>query len=331
MKRNLLYCVLITISIIMYGCSNEPQKVNKQKVDQAKVLIDELNNINNELLADLQTRSSEMDVHPYLPEQPSKFNWKFALKVASRDALGAWRGARIGATYGGTFGPHSAVVGGVLGGLLLGTISSAVCYSSEQSMTIDTKNFDNPEYIYSIYLTPTDGDSAHISGCLYDENGNLYLNNILPIEYAEYEQIGIAHNILLSKLLTKDVTVNTAVIPMNDPNYDIIKSPEFISAYKTAVDEIINGNFLSELEVGNYEKYSFSPVASDVLKSFSELYIKYPQSVENVDFVINKYIECIEKTDNVLTEDDKRGIYAGLAVAAYSPRYWSEIDNTKLP
>lgn len=63
------------------------------------------------------------------------------------------------------------------------------------------------------------------------------------------------------------------------------------------------------------------PISDKVMDLFKNILENYSVESSDVAFVIGKYIEIIDKT-NELTEEQKREIKATLATALYSSKYW---------
>ena len=49
----------------------------------------------------------------------------------------------------------------------------------------------------------------------------------------------------------------------------------------------------------------------------------YSDKVEDIEFIINKYVDAIQSTSE-LSEDEKDNIYKSLSVAASSYEFWNE-------
>lgn len=59
---------------------------------------------------------------------------------------------------------------------------------------------------------------------------------------------------------------------------------------------------------------------------FCEVFEQYSTTCDDVAFIINKYIEILEKS-NELTETQLNSIKTGLATSLYSFNYWDKTFN----
>lgn len=58
-----------------------------------------------------------------------------------------------------------------------------------------------------------------------------------------------------------------------------------------------------------------------IIQLFLEVFQEYPSDMEDINYLINKYIELIE-SDAQITELQKEAVYFALSTAAYSTNYW---------
>lgn len=102
---------------------------------------------------------------------------------------------------------------------------------------------------------------------------------------------------------------------------NVLESKEFIDSYNTLIPKY------ATLSVDEF--LSGETVDSKVMSLFLDIYNAYPENIQDVKFIINKYIELIEASDS-FTDDEKQSIYAGLSVAVCSYEYWENNNNLYL-
>ena len=73
---------------------------------------------------------------------------------------------------------------------------------------------------------------------------------------------------------------------------------------------------------GEYIKTDGNDTPAKVMNLFFEIFEKYPDNVDDVQFIINKYIEAVKNTEEI-SEADKEIIYQALSIGASSYEYWS--------
>lgn len=60
-----------------------------------------------------------------------------------------------------------------------------------------------------------------------------------------------------------------------------------------------------------------------IVEMFIDVYKEYPTDIYDVNYLINKYIELIER-DTQITSLEKEAVYSALSTAAFSSSYWSQ-------
>ncbi|MBQ7297177.1 MAG: hypothetical protein IJW80_02570, partial [Alistipes sp.] len=129
-------------------------------------------------------------------------NWKIYYK----DAKGALRGARMGFRFGMGFSPSGAIAGAAVGAILNGALGSAIEYWKQNHLIVPNPN-EIPDLIVS--------DSIFQPQTLYDIALSIEFDIAIsrPLDIGlnmrpEIEAMGLAHNVLLDKIIGGGDTTN---------------------------------------------------------------------------------------------------------------------------
>lgn len=312
MKKNVLNFVLLLISIVslnmVTSCSNEigQQAEPGNNAKNSSELIKNLEVINSNLLKN-QTKTRA-------------FSRAQKISIALADIKGAFNGGKYGARIGSKIGLGfgNPITGGVFGAFLGGAIvggckswlaaelcsravSKNVEYKDlalvcEKTLSEDLSINDN-----SIKLTPKAKEKITIDSDLLS-NVELNKNQL---------NVGKMHNIMLT-VLDKSASLNINSTETGDSTITakILKSEDFENMYNDLTQK---SN--TETKEGTLDE--------EVLKLFYEVFEKYPDNNQDVVFIINKYAEAIDSSDE-LSEEEKNNIKTGLATALYSFNYWDK-------
>lgn len=126
----------------------------------------------------------------------------------------------------------------------------------------------------------------------------------------------------------KSTTIPTEIIGQQDSvALEYFKNPEFVAQYQSLQDRILYtitelGTLDFDLYFSNPEIQQVSDTTAKIMELFLDIYTKYPNGFEDIDEIINHYIQEIEKSN--LSSYDKEYLFTGLSVAAYSPRFWAD-------
>lgn len=75
------------------------------------------------------------------------------------------------------------------------------------------------------------------------------------------------------------------------------------------------------MNINSEQVLNDDPVLNKVMDLFSHIVEEYPSEVNDVAFLVGKYVEIIDRT-NELSSEQKECIKSGLATALYSAQYW---------
>lgn len=307
---NIVICSLLTVTCFLYSCSNEAYV---EKIEEANVIKD-LEKVNKELLSTSQPTSRGW----------SKWNKEERAKVVCADLIGAWKGAKVGLSYGLKTGvaigaPH--LVGGgfcALGALVGGAFSSWMAAPTRAVVCDDFQKIQNTCKVIV-------AEDFTINENVITKN-NEYVDNKINISPALIEKTGLdekslciakMHNIVLSALdgsITIDDTTSTVSEAESIKN-SILNDMEFMDTCRTIGLRIQNG----ELDLTD-------ELSAKVINLFNEVMEYYASKTDDVAFIIGKYMEIIEKSVE-LTSEQKESIKCGLATGLYSSNYWENIYN----
>ncbi len=273
-----------------FSCSEEVSSVKREKPDE---LLGTLAEFNENLIS----------------ARPSSRGILRVLSVASADVAGAYELGRIGGKVGLFFGGFKgALIGGGVCGLVGGVAASYSAYCTTRSAQIN----DSKLMVTAAYA------ALKVEKEVMLEYPRDNIAVAIPVGYEDVIDVGIKHNIMLDMIRTEpdllsDVDVNGILSPQEK---EILESEEFIENYNRLMPKY------ASMDVNDYlSAASVDSVDSRVMGLFLDLYNQYPEDIADVRFIVEKYIEMIEASD-VFTDDEKRCIYTGLAVAVCSFEYW---------
>lgn len=303
--RNILY-VFILFSMFLTSC-NSPE-LEDSIVDNDAVnskLLNELSVFNDSILnAKSQTRSI---IRPMA--------WRRAQIIAA-DCGGAYSGGKAGAWAGSFFGPQGAGAGAVLGALLGGVCGSYVAYESSRSGTraisCQPLLLEAREKTICAYATMINEEKV-VSDYSPKEVKVNY-----PIINDNVTLMGAKHNIILEKLINGDKLEKDITKQLTVKQQQIINSQAFSESFDEAMD-----NIYKNIKTGDGMTSNGSDLSTRLMNMFYDILIKYPESLNDVEFIINKYVEAIKSSPEI-SENDKELIYSGLSVAASSSEFWNE-------
>ncbi len=308
--------LLLAVAVIAVSCSNEEMDdLNVSKVEN-KGVIKELENVNLELLSTVSSDETR---------GWSRWTTKQRLQVVSADVTGAWAGGKIGGKIGGVVGTGlgSPITGGVFGAFIGAVVGGA--YNSWLASP-GTRAAINEDDFYSIgqacKIVVNDDFSINEKTIIVnnptiyrklDVDSSLLIMSRLDEKFLT---VGRMHNIMLS-VMDGSVVLNADEQKTSDIKEAIFNSKELMDSCKViGTDASINNLTASD------------PLLSKVMELFNIVMEEYVSESDDVAFIISKYVEVIDKSED-LTDEQKTSIKSGLATALYSFEYWeSEFDES---
>jgi hypothetical protein len=304
-------CLFLTIAIMLVSCSNgNTYEIQSSKVENAQVITD-LKNVNSELLSTV----------------PSGTRWtnKQRLAVVTADIGGAWGGGRIGFRAGGSIGTvignplTGAVFGAFLGGVIGGAYASWLAAPDEMVSTIDDSQSIEKVCMSIINDDMSINESAinriAIRAVESTTINKLDVEEELIIESNLDENsvnIGKTHNIILS-VMDGSVTLQNEEQALSDSSNlkeALFNSENFIDSCKEVAADASVGHLSTS-----------DTMLSKVMELFNQVLEGYVSKTDDVAFIIGKYVDVIEES-NELTTEQKQCIKSGFATALYSFKYW---------
>lgn len=227
--------------------------------------------------------------------------------VGVADVLGAYRLAQVGGTIGGLLGPGGVIVGGAVGGIVGGVGAS---------YAVDVTISSAPPRGTDVYRATVDL-YAECSTMVMEEDDDISI--ICPHESrTQIVKMGVMHNKMMSGLKGADI---------REPQLAETKDINDVYAEQLLSSDEYRDAFVSFLE--NIETKTSVEVTceSDEILNMFVAAIRSAESDKDVVIgIVNDYINIIEE-NSTLTEEEKQVLYSAFAVAAYSCKYWTEIDN----
>lgn len=308
----------LTIVFMLVSCSNgDSYETQCSNIENSQVITN-LKNVNSELLSTVPSGT--------------RWNTKDRLTVVSADIGGAWGGGRIGGRAGGTIGMAfgNPITGAVFGAFLGGVIGGA--YSSW--LAAPEAMVNTPEEMLNIANDAQSIEKVCMSIINEDMSINISIIDMSALRVAESTainkldveeeliiesklddnslNIGKVHNLILS-VMDGSVTLQNEEQAISDSSSlkeAFFNSESFIDSCKAvAVDASIGHLPTSDT------------MLSKVMELFNQVLEGYAFKIDDVAFIIGKYVDVIEESDELTTEQ-KQCIKSGLATALYSFKYW---------
>lgn len=244
--------------------------------------------------------------------------------IVSADFLGACdgavKGARIGFRAGmllGGRGLEGAAIGGTVMGLVCGAgasyAASAALSSEEVAPELDASFFiSKGQFVRCRYLDsfPSGrGESAALT--------ELDLPEVAV-------SVGELHNEILDIALEEDEAGAMVLLsspPDLDSDDDSPSSSDLEAIIFDSAEMSDTCSTLFDLYYSEGVSITENGLAADVANTFLALIQNYTLSLDDLATHINNYYHYISESQE-LSDDDKNGLYCGLAVAYYSYEYW---------
>jgi len=316
MKRFVLISMVVLFVIfINSSCNqesndiimNEEQQKNINIYDNECELIKNLSSLNDSLICDVRSRGFISNVKRF-------FEFLDFVAVVAADIRGAVDGAKWGTSLGGwACAIPCAIITSATYSALAGIVKELDCDGGAITV-VDAIDLELVEKAYASALL--EENQCYVQS----RSDEFYVSICIPDEYSEVSEVGILHNATLNnikKYQKEDLKFGISDV-LTQKQINVIHSVEFDSLYTNAIS---NPTFLS-LE---YMEENLT-IEDRVVKLFLDAYKEYPADMDDVNYLINKYIELIE-ADSQISDEEKKVIYSALSTAAYSSIYWKEIEN----
>jgi hypothetical protein len=122
--------------------------------------------------------------------------------------------------------------------------------------------------------------------------------------------IAVQHNLVLAKAEQLEFTdYKSDLTKLTDLEKSISSTTEFDDDYNALVSS-------SEYMISNVESE-----VDKIMNLFIDAMCQQPQTLDEVNKIVNDYIAIVEKSES-LSEDDRKMLYSAFTVAAYSFEYW---------
>lgn len=230
------------------------------------------------------------------------------------DIAGAISLAKAGFWAGGLVGPQTAIGVGFLGGLIGGVSGSYVAFRAAYGKTRgieDSEISPAPMKVIAAYASVLDSDLD------IDKYKPKTVNVNYPIKDENIILMGARHNVILQSLLDNKIDYKATKHYFTEQELEILNSKPYTQVY----DSIMN-----QIEISGGLSITGHDVSSRLINLFNQVVAQYPQNGKDMEFLINKYIEAVNISDEV-SDDEKKIIYLTLSVAASSFEYWKKQFN----
>ena len=290
----------IILMLIVISCSNNEQvlpNLDEERISptaqlDADPLIVNLKSLNDSLISNRNIESRGFR---------DFFRFMDAIAVVVADVRGAIDGAKWG---GSLLGWPGAILGSVVVGATYSTLAGLCCDSRALS-----ENKVNLQQVELAYVNATLDEGLIRDEIL--EATPIAIN--IPKEYQSSLEVGVLHNATL-RIIDEDIPMQYELEDgLSTDEIKMLNSDEFVSKYNYS---------LENPQVLTLEYINDDPSKEDrVIQLFLQAYQEYPSDLDDVNYLINRYIELIE-IDPQITEMQKEIVYSALSTAAYSTNYW---------
>lgn len=301
MKKKVLCSIMLLGVIGLSACGNDNDEISSvSNPDETSVLVNQLSSLNDSLM------STKGPTRAFL--QPG---WQRRGAILAGDIGGCVGGGRAGFYIGGLFGPQAAGAGAVIGAIIGGACGSATAY--EATRAVDSDNF-----------APLKNRAicAYENSIIQEVDFREYAPKEIIVDYPTKDlnitQMGAKHNYVLKLVRDHQIVLDENSSCLSPEERYVLESEEFNSKVDDILTQVRAG-YVS----GKNMQFEGADVTTKVMNLFYDILAQYPTKINDVQFIINKYIEVI-KASNEIDENDKNAIYMGLSVAASSTEFWEE-------
>lgn len=239
------------------------------------------------------------------------FGFLKLVEIVYVDVLGGIKGAQWGSAGG--------VAGSIAGCVLVGIGTSALACCNFEN-TVATRISDRAYYpqsqveaAYAYAIQDKKLQQEEIINCSA-------IKIQFPPNFESSVEVGLYHNIAL-KILNDELPSEYELGDyLTEEQMSILHSESFKRNYSTLLTDpnLFSMDYLEDC----------SQKEDRIIKLFLDVYKEYPEDLEDVNLLINLYIDRIE-ADSTITELQKQCVYSALSIAAYSTVYWSKQEDLK--
>lgn len=303
MRKVLTYAMLFVILCTVFcSCSNDEKISDATEADN--------NILESELLLKISAFNdsainSKIQTRGWI--KPGA--WKRAQVIAA-DIAGGVSGGKAGFGIGSFFSPAGAGAGAVIGAIVGAGCGSYMAYANAYWTRAALK----------MDMTPQKATLAYASVLKEGNIENSVPKDIIvdyPIEDKDITLMGAKHNLVLKKLIDNDIKLEKVEDCFTKEELAVINSDEYQKVFDKTMSAISNNNDILKIEGDD--------VTTKVMNLFYEILQKYPDNNDDIEYIINKYIEVIKKS-NEISDVDKKNIYSGLSIAASSSEFWEQME-----
>lgn len=287
------------VGILLVSCSNSynisefPQKSNS-------LLLSKLSAFNDSL------KQKRTETRGFV--KPGA--WKRAQVIAA-DCAGAWSCGEAGLYVGGLFSPAGSAVGATIGAIIGGACGSYTAYASLYWTRTTQLKAITPEDVTLAYADLITDENINF----YDEKPKKIIANYPNVD-ENVSLMGAKHNLLLKKLLTEDYGKVISEDVLSEDEIKIIQSSCYRKAYEDTMLAISKNEGILKLDGDD--------VGNKLMNLFYDIFQNYSDNSDDVQFLINKYIEAVNESSE-LSEEVKNIVYSSLSVIASSYEFWESI------
>lgn len=284
-----------TLATIVLSCTNRQDEMPSFEPQTPNELVIVLQGFNDSIISTKPVTRSK---------------WLRFLAVATADISGGFEMGKIGATLGSSFPGYGTAVGGAIGAAI-GAAGASYMADLATRVSISSLDITNSkasiQYAYC-YVKENN---------LIEEYSAETIDVTLPSGYETSMEVGIMHNAILNAMGPSPDDENWATSQtFTSVENIVLNSEDYIENYEMVLSKIINNDVDKPFYV------SGDGVDSEIVNLFIEVFHQYSENINDVNFIVNKYIEKIE-AGGILTELQKKNIYDALVVAVFSFYHWN--------
>lgn len=306
-----LFFILFPIVIAIFvACSNDDRVESPIQTDNT-VLMSDVQHTDSLILKLKAINEDFINAKSHTSETRGAIRDFFrAIAIAVADAKGFIAGLKVGLSVLGW-------VGGVVGGII-----GAAVYSTLAGIQFRAPAFDESTSVNRTHIELVVGNvrkDTELQHKMLQACSDVQIN--FPEKFSEVRKVGIYHN---SALLS--ISENSQM------NYDELKRLYSKEEMDLLSSECFNQMF-DELENDSNLPFSRTPQlgedlsrADEVIDVFLKGFSTFPENMNDVNDLVNSYIEEIEK-DSTISMDEKVVIYSTFSTAAYSASFWNRLYN----